>query len=290
MQGFDLNEYGKNNLAAKAQTYAITWELSNVVPLARTTMGLLQRVTCADGTFAVLKTLSEIGLREEGTAPLVLKAFAGSGAVRVLRSDNGAHLLEYCSGPRLLDLESGYDDDVAIPILADVVSRLRLQERERPIGVPTLAERCKALSRTLQSSTGTTAILFQKARQIADQLLADEVPTLLHGDIHHENVLRCDRPDGPSWLAIDPQGVWGDPAYEVANLFGNPLDHPEITLRQDRPKRLASILADALELPAPRILEWAFVHSCISAAWAIEDGLDPSYRLRLAELIGFTLR
>lgn len=36
---------------------------------------------------------------------------------------------------------------------------------------------------------------------------------LLHGDLHHANVLAAGR---APWLAIDPKGVLGDPAWELA--------------------------------------------------------------------------
>lgn len=285
MQDFEPHEHGSNCLTVRAQAYVDAWDLSEPILLARTTMGLVQRVTCSDGTLAVLKCLSETGKREEGTAPSVLNAFAGSGAVRVLKADEGAHLIEFCAGPQVLSLKDGHHDEVAMPILAEVVAHLRINGDQRPFGVPTLSERCETIDRVLNVVSGIDSIPFQRAREIADRLLADERPTLLHGDFHHENVLRCDRSDGPSWLAIDPQGIWGDPAYEVANLFGNPRDHPEIILSKDRPARLAAMLEGELGLPAERVLGWAYVHSCVSAAWSIGDGLDPGYRLRVADQI-----
>ena len=146
-----------------------------------------------------------------------------------------------------------------------------------------------ALDTVLDYVGPSDATPFRRARRIADALLGDAVPSLLHGDLHHENVLLGQRGGAASWLAIDPQGVWGDPAYEVANLFGNPRDHPALTLAADRPQRLAGTLERSLGLPGARILNWAYVHSCISAAWAIEDGDDPTYRLRVAERIGEAL-
>lgn len=277
------------DLVARAKAYADAWNLSNAETLAHTTMGLVQRLICADGTFVVLKCLSETGRREEGTAPTVLGAFAGSGAVQVLRADEGAHLLEYCVGPQLLHWKDGHRDEVAMPILAEVVAHLRINGNERPLGVPTLAERCEAIDRALKVTSGMDAVLLNKARQIADTLLSDETPSLLHGDFHHENVLRSSRPNGFQWLAIDPQGIWGDPAYEVANLFGNPRDHPDVTLSKNRPMQLAIMLESALKLPSKRILGWAYVHSCISAAWAIEDRHDPRYRFCVAEQISAAL-
>lgn len=289
----EVGRYGSDELAAQALAYCRAWGLSDPVTMARTAMGLVQRVTCADGTVAVLKCLSQIGRREEGTAPLVLNAFAGSGAVRLLRADEGAHLIEHCAGPQLLRWTNGYRDEVAMPILVDVVARLRRYAPKRPLGIPSLATRCEALDWALNHAAASDATPFRRARRIADDLLAaapsTRMPALLHGDLHHENVLVGERPDGASWLAIDPQGVWGDPAYEVANLFGNPLGDPDVTLAKDRPVHLAATFERELGLPAASTLGWAYVHSCISAAWSIQDGGDPSFRLSVAKRIGDAL-
>lgn len=42
---------------------------------------------------------------------------------------------------------------------------------------------------------------------------------LLDGDLHHFNILRAHR---QPWLAIDPKGLVGDPAYEVGAFLYNP--------------------------------------------------------------------
>jgi streptomycin 6-kinase len=129
------------------------------------------------------------------------------------------------------------------------------------------------------------AKLIEVARNVSRDLLRSDTATLLHGDLHHENVMRTRRHGRPAWVAIDPQGLWGDPAYEVANLFGNPLGHPFVTDDPDRPARLANELAGRLGLSRARVVRWAFVHSCISAAWSIQDGHDPSHRLQVARRI-----
>ncbi len=40
------------------------------------------------------------------------------------------------------------------------------------------------------------------------------------GDLHHENILAAER---APWLAIDPKGVIGEPAYEMGALLRNRL-------------------------------------------------------------------
>ncbi|MFX5957215.1 aminoglycoside phosphotransferase family protein, partial [Acinetobacter baumannii] len=44
-------------------------------------------------------------------------------------------------------------------------------------------------------------------------------PVVLHGDIHHGNILDF----GPrGWLAIDPKGLFGERDFDFVNLFRNP--------------------------------------------------------------------
>lgn len=42
---------------------------------------------------------------------------------------------------------------------------------------------------------------------------------LLHGDLHHGNILAAQR---EPWLAVNPKGVIGEPAYEAAALVRSP--------------------------------------------------------------------
>jgi streptomycin 6-kinase len=44
-------------------------------------------------------------------------------------------------------------------------------------------------------------------------------PFVLHGDLHHDNVLRAGR---EPWLAIDPHGVVGDPGTSSARCSTTP--------------------------------------------------------------------
>ena len=147
----------------------------------------------------------------------------------------------------LLDAPGGDQDHIAVPILCDVVRRMREVRAARPTAVPTLTERCKALGALPSTSLASEdAHLIEVARNVSADLLQSDTATLLHGDLHHQNVMRTRRHGLPTWVAIDPQGLWGDPAYEVANLFGNPLGHPFVTDDPGRPTRLADELSGRL--------------------------------------------
>ena len=55
--------------------------------------------------------------------------------------------------------------------------------------------------------------LFEKAEKLFAELIGGMgEPVLLHGDLHHDNILSAQRE--PS-LAIDPRGVVGEAEYEV---------------------------------------------------------------------------
>jgi streptomycin 6-kinase len=50
-------------------------------------------------------------------------------------------------------------------------------------------------------------------------------------------------------------------------------------------QRLAQLYAARLGMDETRILAFALAHSGLSAAWDMDDGLDPGYSLTCAELL-----
>ena len=93
---------------------------------------------------------------------------------------------------------------------------------------------------------------------------------LLHGDLHHENILAAER---APWLGIDPKGVIGEPTYETGallrNRLPNLLDAPQavrvLTRRIDQ-------LSEELNLDRTRVRNWAMAQVVLSVWWTIEDG------------------
>jgi streptomycin 6-kinase len=116
---------------------------------------------------------------------------------------------------------------------------------------------------------------LKKARKLRDQLLkTSATDALLHGDLHHDNILQ----NGYDWMMIDPKGVIGEPAYEVAAFIRNPM--PELLNYNDAPNIIYNRItqfSELLELPSQRIIEWCFVQAVIAWVLALEDGCDASY-------------
>jgi streptomycin 6-kinase len=90
---------------------------------------------------------------------------------------------------------------------------------------------------------------------------------VLHGDLHHDNILRATR---EPWLAIDPHGIVGDPGYELGALLFNPdPDNRDEALTALVPSRVEQ-LADELSAPIDRVVAWGFVKAMLSDVWSTE--------------------
>jgi streptomycin 6-kinase len=89
-------------------------------------------------------------------------------------------------------------------------------------------------------------------------------PVLLHGDLHHLNILKSEN----DWKAIDPK-VAGEPSYEICALMLNPTSRHSND-RQVQRRRL-DVLKEELGLDSQRMLGYAIAQSVLSAWWSFED-------------------
>ncbi len=93
----------------------------------------------------------------------------------------------------------------------------------------TLERRLRAFARVRELYGGGTGPLpeelLSRAERIAVELLASAPhERVLHGDLHHDNIVSAQR---APWLAIDPKGVVGDPGFETGALMNNPYGRME---------------------------------------------------------------
>ena len=261
--------------------YLNQWQLSDPEPLVETFTSDLFKVQ-ASGQTAVLKILSEAGAVDERAAIDVLHWYDGHGAVRLLRHDSGAMLLEYIDGEDLTELVKNGRDDEATKIIADVLNRLHFASRSKiPGGLTPLLRRFQSLFDKVSQDQQQDSI-FRRGAAVASDLLSDQGTVhVLHGDIHHGNI-RLHGARG--WLAIDPKGLIGDRTYDAANALCNPHSLPEIVQNPERLSRQAEIMATALDLDRKRLLSYTFAHACLSACWSLEDGHDPRHSLAVAKI------
>jgi len=170
------------------------------------------------------------------------------------------------------------DDDVATVVLAEVMAALWAPV-PRDCGLPTVVAECAPLALSL----GLPAELVTAARTSLVELLADPLPgRVLHGDLHHDNLLRG--PDG--WVAIDPHGVVGDPGYDVGPLLINPSPWLATQDVEAVTRRRLALLADVLGQPVGRLARWGLVRAVLSECWHIQDGTtSEGVALKVAEVL-----
>ena len=100
---------------------------------------------------------------------------------------------------------------------------------------------------------------------------------VLHGDLHHENIL-LDSESG--WTAIDPKGVVGPRCLEVGRFLQNQLPS---TVSRRRRKELVRERVDVfgLELGIPRktLVASGLVDCVMGHCWVFEeeDGIGPEW-------------
>ncbi len=107
------------------------------------------------------------------------------------------------------------------------------------------------------------------ARRVLQELLAEKAsPVLLHGDLHHGNVLE----DGDrGWVVIDPQGFVGDAGYDVAAMFYNPLEvFPSLGEPAAVVRRRLGLVAELTRLDPEILAAWGYVKSVLSLLWSLE--------------------
>ena len=252
------------------------WHLQPDGALIETHTSLLLPVRHVGGP-AMLKILKPTS--DERAGADMLRYFGGLGAVRLIAADDDAWVMERAAAdPSLLAMALAGGDDPAAAILADCVAQLHAP---RGAPAPDGLIRLDDWFHSLFAREAELPLLARCAAVARNMLATSREIVVLHGDLHHDNVLHSPR----GWLAIDPKGLIGERTYELANLLCNPQPHGTIVHRPERMLRLAELYAERLALNVQRVLGFALAHAGLSAAWSLEDGGDASYRLKCAEVL-----
>jgi streptomycin 6-kinase len=247
--------------------YIVKWDLLPDGEPIRTHSSRLLPVR-QHGVAAMLKVAQE---PEEKFGAQLMVWWAGDGAARVLAHDADALLLERAQSNHALadQVRMGDDeaDDHAIDILCAAAARLHAP-RNKPlpelIGLPRWFQ---SLWPAAEQCGGWLAESAVAARVL---LAAPQDPVVLHGDIHHGNVLDF---GARGWLAIDPKGLYGERGFDYANIFCNP--DQASALVPGRFGRRVERVAQIAGLDRRRLLQWILAWSGLSAAWILETGEAP---------------
>ncbi|MFH8518444.1 aminoglycoside phosphotransferase family protein [Streptomyces gelaticus] len=203
--------------------------------------------------------------------PDAFAAWGGRGAVLLHERDDEhfAMLLERVGSSTLAEVEEG---DEVMRIAGRISHRLAVPA---PPALPRLRELADAweaeLRRDAQQLTHTLSrYVVDAALATLRELGRDQPDILIHGDLHARNVLCADR---EPWLAVDPKGYAGDPAYDAGTLLKSRA--PALIAASDLPKALRrglQVFADAAEVDRERARRWAQFHAVQAAFWGRRHG------------------
>jgi streptomycin 6-kinase len=243
------------------------WDLTPDGPTAHGQSTIVQPVS-VDGTPAMLK----IGFPHDEAEheALALQRWHGDGAVRLLRADprRFALLLERLHRRDLTELW----DLEACEVVGGLYRRIHVPAPAQLRPLTSYVGRWTARLAALPRDAPVPRRLVEQAVSLGRDLGSDPASdgTMIHGDLHYENVLAADR---EPWLAIDPKPVSGDPHYEVAPLLWNRWDELAGDVRDGVRRRFHATI-DAAGLDEDRAREWVVLRMVHSALWELEDHPD----------------
>lgn len=247
-------------------------------PLETHTSQLLPVVT-KDGQKAILK-LTDDDSERNGCELMVW--WNGNGAAKVLAHAAGAILLERATGAgSLADMSWSGNDAQACRIICHAASRLHLPRNASTPALTPLLYWFRCLAPAAKKHVG----ILTHCAEVANVLLSSpQNEVVLHGDLHHGNILDFGT---KGWLAIDPKGLVGERGFDYANIFTNPdLADPTkpVAIEPERFAQRVNIVSEIARIERQRLLMWIIAWCGLSSAWFLQEGDCATIPLRIAEL------
>lgn len=268
-------------MSDQLNNYLKKWKLTNASQLTKTATGHIYKVDSINGP-AILKIFTDTGIVNESAGTIFLKNLAGKGAAKLYEYDDRAQLIEYLPGHNLYHFSKKNNEDEATKNFIEIIKKIHSCENFLDKNKLTPIKDLFKLFDRINPPDDLISV-FNKARKLSRHLLATQVTeVLLHGDLHHENILKNNNGE---FVCFDPKGMIGDPAYELGTTLKNPWDCPEISQNIETFKSRALNFSKELNLPLERIIGFAFIHLCLSIGWAIEDGYEYSHQKILLEQV-----
>ncbi|WHT46817.1 aminoglycoside phosphotransferase family protein [Sporosarcina thermotolerans] len=228
-----------HSLEAKTKEIAEKWELTLENPVANLSYNYVINVSDKNNNQYILKMgLPGFDFQNELRT---VQLYDGRGCAKVIQAnlDAGAMLLEKLQpGKMLSEIE---DEHVVIQTFCEVWRSIR-----RPLPntgeFPTITNWASAFGKYIGLYLANDGPIPTEHVKVAETYIEEIMQTstdiqLLHGDLHHENILYSNE---RGWLAIDPKGVGGDSHFDLISFMINHL------FSKPNPKKLLKLRVDAL--------------------------------------------
>jgi streptomycin 6-kinase len=111
--------------------------------------------------------------------------------------------------------------------------------------------------------------LVELAVEQAREVLATQREiVVLHGDVHHENILAD---DVYGWTLIDYKGLVGERGYDIGTWIRNPRGLEQWPDLEGVIERRLDIFTEELGINRERLWQWSMVHAVLSSCWTLEE-------------------
>lgn len=252
-------------LAFLKDQYMAQWQLQPDGDSFFSYNGLLQPVLYENKSAMLKITLDE----EEQAGGMLMKWWEGLGAAVVYKDAREALLMERIIGDlSLKEMAETGNDNEATRIICQTAERLHTK-RDKPL--PPLVDLNDRFYKLVHPD-GKYGTRFSKSSRIAEELLKNtNTKTVLHGDLHHENIL-YDSQKG--WQVIDPNPLYGNPAFEYPSLFCNPTW--QVALAPGRLETQLAIVCEQTGMEPQYMLRWIVAYTALSGLWMLGADQDAS--------------
>jgi streptomycin 6-kinase len=111
---------------------------------------------------------------------------------------------------------------------------------------------------------------MQKAEDICKELITIYPrKLLLHGDLHHYNILRNNQ---NGYTLIDPKGVIGDSIFDIPRFLLNEMEDELDKKLFDKIIYAIKVIGEKLGIPTKIIKKAFYIEMAMAECWMIEDG------------------
>ncbi|HAT3977600.1 TPA: fructosamine kinase family protein [Legionella pneumophila] len=266
----DVGKQWWQRLPQFLENLALTQGLSLLSPFEHLSFNYVLPVLGSKGEEWVLKV--SVPHDEFSREIDALKHFNGRSSARLIAAnpEEGWMLIErLLPGTRLVDI---LNEQQAIPIAVSVTQRLWAPVTEPQLFTP-LEEWLRSLKQ-LNTEASLQQLVSKKLRDFvtsrAKELLSNQgEPVLLHGDLHHYNILQHQS----EWLAIDPKGIIGEREFEIGAFLRNPFCVVEDLLETQELARNLDWVIDLTSFNRERVLSWCIVQAILCVCWYVEDAM-----------------
>ena len=246
------------------------WEIRVENPFKNLSYNFAAPCIFSGGGEAVLKIALPLNNPEIFNEAAYLMIQNGKGAVKVLNFDAGnrAMLLEKLNPGKHLKEIFAEDKQSAVEIAADLIKKL-CREHSTDAEFVLLETWFGTFFKSAENTEFPQNYLRQ-TQEIFYKFSDSSPKFLLHGDLHHENILSTKR---EPFLAIDPKGIIGEIGFETSAFLNNHMNWlaGDLRLHEKIVKAIAHF-SESIEIKPRDLYEWAFAQMVLSIWWTFEDG------------------